>query len=207
MRGEWRLHPQGKGQDAGPGEPITSPRILAFIGRNYQADAAGRWYFQNGPQRVYVRLDAAPWILHTETDARGHLRLATHAGQAYGPIDHWWLTPEGLLYTQSRQGGGLIAGRDLPQVLDALVTADGRPLTDWLEAAPPEAGPLRAGGQVGVRVRFLTPACGRQTGAAPEHPPCGHGPARETPLAPLGILPPDAIEATLGFVRRPRPGG
>ena len=35
--------------------------LREFIARNYQADERGRWYFQNGPQRVYVapRLHAA----------------------------------------------------------------------------------------------------------------------------------------------------
>ncbi|XOT98625.1 DUF2946 family protein, partial [Alcaligenes pakistanensis] len=34
-----------------------------FFNRNYQADEKGRWFIQNGPQRVYVRLDAAPLIV------------------------------------------------------------------------------------------------------------------------------------------------
>src|SRR5690606_10073287 len=43
--GHWRLHPLG---DAivlpdSPGEAITSPQILAFLGRNYAADAQGQW--------------------------------------------------------------------------------------------------------------------------------------------------------------------
>ncbi|MCK7495700.1 MAG: DUF2946 family protein [Comamonadaceae bacterium] len=39
----------------------TAP-IREFIGRNYAADANGRWFFQNGPQRVYVSLELAPWV-------------------------------------------------------------------------------------------------------------------------------------------------
>src|SRR3546814_756452 len=87
-RGQWRLHPQGDallpvgvaGNGCSPGQAITSPPILHFIDRNYAADTHGRWYFQNGPQRVYVRLDAAPSILHTSGPAdelpfRPHTRL------------------------------------------------------------------------------------------------------------------------------------
>ena len=59
-RGRWRFHPQGLSAQGGPGESITNPQILDFIGRNYAHDDAGRWFFQNGPQRVYLRLDAAP---------------------------------------------------------------------------------------------------------------------------------------------------
>src|SRR3546814_9129311 len=76
-RGHGRLHPQGDallpvgvaGNGCSPGQAITSPPILHFIDRNYAADTHGRWYFQNGPQRVYVRLDAAPYILHTSGHA------------------------------------------------------------------------------------------------------------------------------------------
>jgi hypothetical protein len=37
-------------------EPVTNQKLVEFIGRNYTHDAQGRWYFQNGPQRVYVAL-------------------------------------------------------------------------------------------------------------------------------------------------------
>ncbi|HEX7387683.1 MAG TPA: DUF2946 family protein [Castellaniella sp.] len=125
-RGIWHLHPGGHGTRLdNVGEPITSPQINAFIGRNYTADSAGRWYFQNGPQRVYVRLDAAPWILRTTPDAAGILCLATHTGTAFGSITHWWLDEQGRLYAQSVLGVGMVDGRDLPQLLEHLHTPHG----------------------------------------------------------------------------------
>ncbi len=172
-RGQWRLHPHGRGwgaPDEEPGEAITSPQIIAFIGRNFQADDAGRWFFQNGPQRVYVRLDGAPWILGLETDAQGRPLLRTHAGLDYGPVTHWWLDPEGRLYAQAGQGAGLVADRDLARVLDTLRTADGRPLDDWLENPDAPVMAVHLGG-------------GAET--------------------PLGLLSADALETTLGFIRRP----
>ena len=42
------LSPQGLSAQGGPGESITNPQILDFIGRNYAHDDAGRWFFQNG---------------------------------------------------------------------------------------------------------------------------------------------------------------
>src|SRR3546814_4722559 len=36
-------------------EPISRPQIIDTINRNYAADARGCWYFQNGPQRGYMR--------------------------------------------------------------------------------------------------------------------------------------------------------
>ncbi|MGX5660790.1 DUF2946 family protein [Castellaniella ginsengisoli] len=179
VRGQWRLHPHGRGwgaPDEEPGEAITSPHIVAFIGRNYLADDTGRWFFQNGPQRVYVRLDGAPWILNLDTDTQGRPRLRTHTGRDYGPVTRWWLDPEGRLYSGSGQGAGLVADRDLARVIDALRTAGDRPLDDWLER-PDHAG---------ITVRLAS---------------AGEG---DIPTdAPLGLLAAGDLEATLGFVRRP----
>ena len=44
-------------------DPIRNPGIVEFINRNYHADERGRWFFQNGPQRVYVELGYTPWIV------------------------------------------------------------------------------------------------------------------------------------------------
>jgi hypothetical protein len=46
-----------------PGDVIKHAALNAFIARNYASDADGRYFFQNGPQRVYVHLDATPWIV------------------------------------------------------------------------------------------------------------------------------------------------
>ena len=178
VRGQWRLHPRGQGWgNAGdePGEAITSPQIQAFIGRNYLCDDAGRWFFQNGPQRVYVRLDGAPWILSLHPE-NGRPSLQTHTGIAYGPVQHWWLSPGGCLYAQSAAGAGLVSDRDLASVLDALRRIDGEPLDGWLEHPGPD----------GINVRL-------------------HDTATDSPAAsaaPLKRLTADAADV-LGFVRRP----
>ncbi|MFT0534199.1 DUF2946 family protein [Castellaniella hirudinis] len=138
-RGQWLLHPRGQGwgvPGTEPGEPITNAQITSFIGRNYLADAHGRWFFQNGPQRVFVGLDGAPWVLHTRPGLDGRPQLATHNGLAYASPTHWWISPDGLLYVQSPQGAGLIRDRDLAQVIEHLRLADGQPLADYLDAQP-----------------------------------------------------------------------
>ena len=129
-RGRWRLHPQGDAAAGGPGEPIANAQILAFMDRNYAGDAQGRWYFQNGPQRVYVRLDAAPYILRLAASGDG---LQTHTGQDAGEVGAWWLDETGRLYAATEPGPGMIEDRDLGTLLARLHTEAGVPLLDALE--------------------------------------------------------------------------
>lgn len=132
--GQWRLHPQGdalRHPDA-LGETISSAQILAFINRNYAADALGQWYFQNGPQRVYVRLDAAPFIARTVGDASAELALCTHTGLDILQVNALYLDDTGRLYLATEHGAALVAGRDLPALTDALQAAaqHGNPQAD-----------------------------------------------------------------------------
>ena len=143
-RGEWRLHPLGDAHKpaAGPhassaaGESITSPPILNFINRNYAGDDQGRWFFQNGPQKVFVRLDAAPFILHSTITKDGQPGLRTHNGLDVVAVKEWWLDDSGRAYAISEHGPGLIAGRDLETVLHTLLDAHDSPLLDLLARHP-----------------------------------------------------------------------
>ncbi|AVJ26526.1 DUF2946 family protein [Achromobacter spanius] len=128
-RGRWRLHPQGQANDGGPGEPITNTQILEFISRNYERDDAGRWFFQNGPQRVFVRLDAAPLVLRLADDNRG---LITHTDVSIDAVSAWWLDDEGQLYASTPMGAGIVLDRDLQPLLERMRTQAGEPLLDAL---------------------------------------------------------------------------
>lgn len=131
-RGRWKLHPNGGGNDEPPepGEPITSPGLIAYINRNYAGDEQGRWFFQNGPQRVYVKLEAAPYIVRLADDG---MALETHTGLPVESVDEWVLDDTGHLYLRTPPGPGRIEDRDLPLLLACLKT-DGAPLLDALEA-------------------------------------------------------------------------
>jgi hypothetical protein len=128
-RGRWRLHPQGLAAEGGPGESITNTQILEFINRNYEHDDAGRWFFQNGPQRVFLRLDAAPYVLRLSDDNR---RLVTHTNVAIDSVAAWKLDDAGQLYAMTPLGAGIVLDRDLPPLLEKMATADGAPLLDAL---------------------------------------------------------------------------
>lgn len=172
-RGQWRLHPGAQG----PGELIASAQITGFIGRNYAGDKDGRWYFQNGPQRVFVDLEAAPWITRTTPGAQGLPDLLTHTGIPFGPVRQWWFDDEGRLFAQAAQGAAIVDGRDLPELLQALQTEKG-PLLDILE----RADPAQAGNALMLHL-------GDRTADA----------------VPLGFLPRGREAAVLGFVPIPRP--
>ncbi|HEV7478182.1 MAG TPA: DUF2946 family protein, partial [Burkholderiales bacterium] len=58
-RGSWRIK----------AERISNVALREFIARNYQADERGCWYFQNGPQRVFVELAYTPLVVHYEDEA------------------------------------------------------------------------------------------------------------------------------------------
>ena len=65
-RGHWYLRDDAV-QAAGAfphskGTLLQHDKLLAFIARNYEHDDQGQWFFQNGPQRVYVELEATPWV-------------------------------------------------------------------------------------------------------------------------------------------------
>ncbi|CAM5779647.1 hypothetical protein CCAE64S_00386 [Castellaniella caeni] len=221
-RGHWLLHPHGQawgGATDEPGEAISNAQIIAFIQRNYLADAHGGWFFQNGPQRVYVRLDGAPWVLTTHISPHGQLQLRTHTGEPYGPVTHWWLDSDGNLYTQAAQGAGLISDRDLAQVIDALVCEDGTPLIRHLEdgSLGPDTAPHGAAkpdtAESGVATHGTTKSGPTAYGVSPHARPATHSiavtlssdPAASDPdvTAPLALIEPGRIEAALGFVRRP----
>lgn len=74
-RGAWRLRDDAAQAAGELGSPIRHAALNAFIGRNYECDAQGQWFFQNGPQRVYVELAYTPWVV----------RLAERDGSSRSP--------------------------------------------------------------------------------------------------------------------------
>jgi hypothetical protein len=62
-RGQWRMRDEFTQQNKLPGQVIKHTALNEFIARNYARDELGRYFFQNGPQRVFISLDATPWIV------------------------------------------------------------------------------------------------------------------------------------------------
>jgi hypothetical protein len=89
-RGQWRMRDEAAQAAGAAGDPIRHTALIAFIARNYASDDAGRWYFQNGPQRVYVSLAYAPFVVRLTWDAaanegRGAPVLTDQLGKPFVP--------------------------------------------------------------------------------------------------------------------------
>lgn len=95
------------------GERITNHALRDFIARNYDSDSAGRWYFQNGPQRVYVTLAYTPLVVHYEGDS-----LADHCGQPFLP-QAVYVDDEGSVLMQGSRAVALLDDRDLARFADS----------------------------------------------------------------------------------------
>ena len=106
------------------GEPITHPRIVATFNRNYGVEEHGRWYFQNGPQRGYIELAYAPFVLRRHGDG-----FITHTDLNVERPSQLVLDEDGTLSISTEHGLGEIAGADLDWVLERL-RLDERPIDE-----------------------------------------------------------------------------
>ena len=118
-RGRWFMRDDAA-QAAGDfpqsrGSWLRHEKLIDFIGRNYESDDERRWFFQNGPQRVYVELECTPWVWQVLPDYRlqSHTGLQTSAGECL-------LDEEGRLYIASPQGLGLVHSQDMVLAAEAV---------------------------------------------------------------------------------------
>jgi hypothetical protein len=94
------------------GERIGNVALREFIARNYAADERGRWFFQNGPQRVYVRLAYTPLVVHFEGDA-----LFDHCGRPF-KASTAYQDDEGSVLIEGEGSVALLDDRDLARFAD-----------------------------------------------------------------------------------------
>jgi len=117
-RGGWRIK-----NVAGRFERIGNRAVNEFIGRNYAADAQGRWYFQNGPQRVFVALDYTPWVYRLDDSGEG---LLAHTGAAPRSLQALFVDDAGAMLLEAEMGIGVLLDRDLPALVERLADPRGR---------------------------------------------------------------------------------
>jgi hypothetical protein len=156
-RGDWwirnaEVHPWPRRADgtldkAGASR-VLHDKLLGFIRRNYAAAPDGRWFFQNGPQRVFVELEAAPLVLrlHPGTAPRWTTHLDTDCQPHAGCVD-----PEGRLFLATSAGPGIVHSLDMSLLAAWL---DDALLTLRVPGRAPLALEHLASGEVAARLGF-----------------------------------------------------
>ena len=132
-RGQWWLRDDqaqacgafNSGQPGAKGNALRHEKLADFIARNYLAEADGRWYFQNGPQRVYVELESAPWIWRLRSTEQG-LQLHSHTGQelSVAQVQQVVMDELGRLFLALPQGLGMVHSLDMLDAANALERGD-----------------------------------------------------------------------------------
>jgi hypothetical protein len=137
-RGRWRMRDEQAQQEKLPGIVLEHPGLLAFIARNYSHNERGEWFFQNGPQRVYVDLEATPLIYFwNQNTCHDHLQRRAD------PVQAVFMDEAGHLYFRTALGFGLLCDRDLQRIEHLLEPITSSPTTTcWHFHAPHVPQPL-----------------------------------------------------------------
>ena len=128
-RGFWYMRDE-RAQAAGAfpqpkGNAIQHAKLLDFIHRNHACDERGAWYFQNGPQRVYVELQSAPFVWRVYTTPAGGWRVTAQNGLGLDVAPDAtprsvWLDENGRLFIDTDQGFGLVHTLDTGIAAEAI---------------------------------------------------------------------------------------
>ncbi len=118
-RGQWYMRDQAT-QAAGPfpqvkGSRLVHDKLIEFIHRNYENDPQGQWFFQNGPQRVYVELEATPLVWRVNAD----YSITAHTGRA-ARAQRCVLDEHGRVYIEADLGFGLVHTQDVALAAEAI---------------------------------------------------------------------------------------
>jgi len=144
-RGNWYMR-DDRTQAAGPfpqsrGSLLRHDKLIEFIHRNYECDAQGRWFFQNGPQRVYVELEATPLVWRVGPEP---VALVSHTGRP-AQARRSLVDERGWLYLDTDLGLGLVHTQDVGLAAQAIeLGLWPAPLDVAADALPAQFGYVRS---------------------------------------------------------------
>ena len=104
-------------QAASKGSLLKHDKLIEFIQRNYASNPQGEWFFQNGPQRVYVELEATPFVWRI--DAAPDFAVTAHSGES-ARVQRCLLDEHGRVYLETELGFGLVHTQDMMNAADAI---------------------------------------------------------------------------------------
>jgi Protein of unknown function (DUF2946) len=85
-RGEWRIQNEYAQNNKLPGELVTHKGFKNYIQQHLGHDQLGNYFFQNGPQRVYINFAYSPWVVRFYPLQEGHWEIRTTFGDRIEPI-------------------------------------------------------------------------------------------------------------------------
>ena len=152
-RGDWYMRDartQARGSfPASRGSRIEHTLLREFIERNYLADELGRWFFQNGPQRVYVELEAAPFVWRLMAAGAAPPRVHAHTGTA-ATANEAWLDETGRLFLACDAGFGIVHTQDMTVAAEAVEGGWWHPRQMPFDDMPAHFGFVRSPAAAGV---------------------------------------------------------
>ena len=98
------------------GEKIHHVKTQRFLQRNYNFDKLGRWFVQNGPQRVFVSLEYTPRLYGFSS----HSGFYIHNEAKMPVLLDFFLDEYGNLLLSTALGVGVVDDRDLSAASDLI---------------------------------------------------------------------------------------
>ena len=98
------------------GEKIHHVKTQRFLQRNYNFDKLGRWFVQNGPQRVFVSLEYTPRLYGFSS----HSGFYMHNEAKIPVLLDFFLDEYGNLLLSTSLGVGVVDDRDLSAASDLI---------------------------------------------------------------------------------------
>jgi hypothetical protein len=98
------------------GEKIHHVKTQRFLQRNYNFDKLGRWFVQNGPQRVFVSLEYTPRLYGFSS----HSGFYIHNEAKMPVLLDFFLDEHGNLLLSTSLGVGVVDDRDLSAASDLI---------------------------------------------------------------------------------------
>ena len=132
-RGAWRMRDERAQHLDLPGDKVIQQALLGFINRNYMVDERGCWYFQNGPQRVFLNLETTPYVARTDPQHG----LVLHTGEPVASVERVCMTETGEIIVVAGAKVAQVDDRDVAQLMSRMEIG-GAPASDealmaWLE--------------------------------------------------------------------------
>ena len=140
---------------AGPtqskGSLLKHDKLIDFIQRNYESDVRGQWFFQNGPQRVYVELEVTPqiWRVNDDFSIQNQSGVPAHCQQCL-------LDELGRVYLLTDIGFGLVHTLDTGHVAEAVIQGLWTPQTVCSADLPASFGYVMSPAELQKNSRSVT---------------------------------------------------